>query len=56
MYPLSSTERPDYLPDCIVILGGIISAEGIAMHPKFDPTGVQTHDIYITTVHIMSLL
>ena len=26
---LSYAERPDYLPDCIAILGGIISVEGI---------------------------
>ena len=25
------------------------------MHPKFDPTGVRTHDLQITTVHFMSL-
>ena len=25
------------------------------MHPKFDPTGVRTHDLQIITVHFMSL-
>ena len=25
-------------------------------HPKFDPTGVQTHDLQIMTVHFMSLI
>ena len=25
------------------------------MHPKLDPTGVQTHDLQIMTVHFMSL-
>ena len=25
------------------------------MHPKFDPTGVQTHDLQIMTVQLMSL-
>ena len=46
--PLSYAERPDYLPDCIAIveyweglslrrgLGGIISAEGIAIVPHLD--------------------
>ena len=24
-------------------------------HPNFDPTGVQTHDIQVMTVHFMSL-
>ena len=24
-------------------------------HPKFDPTGVRTHDLQIMTVHFMSL-
>ena len=25
------------------------------MHPKFDPTGVRTHDLKIMTVHFMSV-
>ena len=24
-------------------------------HPKFDPTGIQTHDLQIMTAHFMSL-
>ena len=28
---LSYAERPDYLPDCMAIVGGIISVEGIGL-------------------------
>ena len=41
--------------DYIIVLGSSTTLDRNTMHPKFDLTGVQTHDLQIMTVHFMSL-
>ena len=37
------------------IFGSSMTLDRSTTHPKFDPTGVRTHDLQIMTVYFMSL-
>ena len=50
--------RPTFyncIPEVYYIFGSSTTQDRSTMHPKFDPTGVQTHDLQIMTVHFTSL-
>ena len=50
-----SPERQQLITSLIVYFWIQYNLDKSTTHPKFDPTGIQTHDLQIMTVHFMSL-